>query len=303
MAEPVLIVGSIALDTVETPFGREVDVLGGAATYAALAASLFAPVRVVAVVGQDFPQGYLDLLASRGVDLQGVRTEPGRTFRWVGRYDSDFNVARTIDTQLNVFEHFQPEIPDPYRTTPYLFLANIDPTLQLRVLDQVSKPALTASDTMNFWINGKHDEVIQVLRRSDLSLLNDVEVRMLAGTGNLAAAARRILDLGPSCVVVKKGEHGAAMWAKASHFAAPGYPLERVTDPTGAGDTFAGGLIGYLAHTGDASDADLRKAIIYGSVLASFTVEDFSVRRLERVTHDEIAERYQHFREITTFEA
>jgi len=303
LAEPVLIVGSIALDSVETPFGQEVEVLGGAATYASIAASFLAPVRVVGVVGQDFPQGYLDLLASKGIDLEGVRAEPGRTFRWVGRYDYDLNVAHTINTELNVFEHFRPEIPEGYRTTPYLFLANIDPTLQLRVLDQVNKPALTASDTMNFWINGKRDQVIEVLRRSDVSLLNDAEVRMLTGTANLVTAARQVLDLGPSCTVIKKGEHGAVMCTNTSYFAAPGYPLEVVKDPTGAGDAFAGGLIGYLAYTGDASDGNLRKAIVYGSVLASFTVEDFSIRRLERLTHDEIAERYQRFHEIASFEA
>jgi len=303
LAQPVLIVGSIALDTVETRFGRAAEVLGGAATYASIAAAFFAPVRVVGVVGQDFPQRYLGLLTSKGIDLEGVRIEPGRTFRWVGRYDHDLNVAHTIDTQLNVFEHFRPEIPDSYRTTPYLFLANIDPTLQVRVLDQVSKPALTASDTMNFWINGKRAQVIEVLRRSDASLLNDAEIRMLTGAENLVTAARQVLDLGPSCVVIKKGEHGAVMCTKTSYFAAPGYPLEVVKDPTGAGDTFAGGLIGYLAHVGEASDANLRKAIVYGSVLASFTVEGFSVQRLERLTHNEIAERYQHFREIASFEA
>jgi sugar/nucleoside kinase (ribokinase family) len=303
MPDPVLIVGSIALDTVETPFGREAEALGGAATYAALAASFFAPVRVVGVVGEDFPRGHLELLASRGIDLEGVHAEPGRTFRWVGRYDDDLNVAHTLDTQLNVFEHFRPEIPERYRATPYLFLANIDPDLQLNVLDQVTKPALAASDSMNFWIDGKREQVLQVLRRSDVCLLNDAEVRMLTGKANLVTAARQVLALGPSCAVIKKGEHGAVMCAEGSYFVAPGYPLEAVKDPTGAGDTFAGGLIGYLAHAGDASDASLRKAVVYGSVLASFTVEDFSARRLTALTRDEIAERFRRFREIVSFEA
>jgi len=299
---PLLIVGSMALDTVQTPFGSVREVLGGAACYAAVAASFYAPVRIVGVVGQDFPSAHMDLLKARGVDLEGVQVSPGSTFRWSGYYEYDMNAAHTVATHLNVFEHFRPTLPAAYRTTPLVFLANIDPALQLSVLDQVERPLFTMCDTMNYWISAKREDLLAVLRRVDLVLLNDGEARQLCNTTSLLAAARQVLDLGPRAVIIKKGEHGALLFTPDSHFSAPSYPCEEVRDPTGAGDTFAGGLAGYLAASGDPSEANLRKAIIYGSVMASFDVEDFSLNRLLTVTPPEVEARYRQFHEITCFE-
>jgi len=297
----VLVVGSIALDSVETPFGSAQEVLGGAAVYAAAAASFYAPVRMVGVVGTDFPREHLQRLEAWDIDISGVEVRGGRTFRWSGYYEYDLNQAHTISTHLNVFEDFRPELPHAYRNTPYVFLANIDPELQLAVLDQVRTPRLTVCDTMNFWISGKRDALLEVISRADVALMNDAEARQLCDTYSLVRAARAILDMGPRAVVLKKGEHGAAMFTRAGHFSAPAYPLEEVKDPTGAGDSFAGGLIGYLAYTDDFSDENLRKAIISGSVIASFDVEDFSLERLARLTPNEIVARYREFRAITDF--
>jgi len=297
----VLVVGSIALDSVQTPFGAAQEVLGGAAVFAAAAASFFAPVRMVGVVGTDFPREHLRRLQQWDIDVSGVEVREGQTFRWSGYYEYDLNQAHTVATHLNVFEDFRPDLPRTYCCTPYVFLANIDPELQGAVLDQVETPRLTVCDTMNFWISGKRDALLAVLARVDVALMNDAEARQLCDTPSLVQAARRILDLGPRAVVLKKGEHGAAMFTRDGHFAAPGYPLEQIKDPTGAGDAFAGGLVGYLAYTDDFSDDNLRKAIICGSVVASFNVEDFSLERLARLTPNEIVERYRQFRAMTDF--
>jgi sugar/nucleoside kinase (ribokinase family) len=297
----VLVVGSIALDSVRTPFGAVREVLGGAAVYASAAASFFAPVRMVGVVGSDFPREHLRRLEQWDIDISGVEVREGQTFRWSGYYEYDLNQAHTVSTHLNVFEDFRPELPRAHRDTPYVFLANIDPELQLGVLDQVRAPRLTVCDTMNFWIAGKREALMEVISRVDVALMNDAEARQLCDTHSLVQAARMILDQGPRAVVLKKGEHGAAMFTRDGHFSAPAYPLEEVKDPTGAGDSFAGGLIGYLAYTDDFSDDNLRKAIIGGSVIASFDVEDFSLERLARLTPNEIVERYRRFRAITDF--
>jgi sugar/nucleoside kinase (ribokinase family) len=299
---PVLIVGSVAFDSVKTPLGEVDNVLGGAAVYSATAASFFSPVQLVGVVGQDFPSEHLDFLRSRGVDLQGLQVQPGETFRWKGYYDFDVNQAHSLETHLNVFENFRPVLPDAYRDAKYVFLANIDPELQLEVLEQVRAPRLTLCDTMNFWIEGKRDALLEVLRRVDVAFMNDAEVRELCGTFSLVKAARQVMSYGPKTVIVKKGEHGAVMFTEESHFSAPSYPLEEVKDPTGAGDTFEGGFIGYLAHLDHVTEASMRKAVIYGSVLASFNVEDFSLNRMRRLTLEEIHERYREFRRIAFFE-
>ncbi len=302
-ATPVLIVGSVALDSVRTPFGEVAEALGGAASYASVAASFFASPRVVGVVGEDFPDRHVAALAERGVDLAGLQHSTGRTFRWTGYYEYDLNQAHTVSTELNVFASFRPELPESYQGTPYVFLANIDPELQLYVLDQVRRPRLAACDTMNYWIESARDKVLKVLARVDIALMNDAEVRQLTGESNLIAAARRVLEYGPGVVIVKKGEHGAVMLSADSYFTAPAYPLQEVRDPTGAGDTFAGALMGYLARSGECGDGDLRRAVILGSVLASFTVEDFSLRRLFRLSPQEIKERYEEMARITRFDS
>jgi len=301
--QAVLIVGSVALDDVKTPFGEVKDALGGAAVYSSIAASYFAPVRLVGVVGTDFPREHMQFLTSRNIDLAGMQIVSGLTFRWSGSYEFDLNQAHTLETQLNVFQHFCPDIPESYRDSNYVFLANIDPELQLRVLDQVQSPKLTVCDTMNFWIENKRDCLLEVLKRVDVAFMNDAEARQLCGTFSLVKAARQIRELGPPVVIVKKGEHGAVMVTDSAYFAAPSYPLEEVIDPTGAGDSFAGGFIGYIAATDDISEANLRKATIYGSTLASYNVQDFSLRRLASLTAGDIADRYCEFKQIAHFEA
>ena len=299
---PVLIVGSVALDSVKTPLGQVRDALGGAAVYSSVAASYFAPVMVVGVVGEDFPKEYLDFLAGRGIDTCGIQIRPGKSFRWGGSYEYDLNQAHTLFTELNVFEHFRPEIPPSYRRAEFVFLANIDPDLQIEVLEQVGRPKLAACDTMNFWIENKRDALLEVLKRVDVAFMNDAEIRQLVGTGSLVKAASEVRRLGPNIVIVKKGEHGALMFCDEICFAAPSYPLEEVVDPTGAGDSFAGGFIGYLAHTGDTSERNIRRAVIYGSTMASYNVEGFSLDRLRRLTPRDISSRYNEFREMVFFE-
>jgi len=298
----VLVVGSVALDTVETPFGRVDEALGGSAVYFSLAASLYAPVGLVGVVGSDFPASHVELLQRRGVDVSGLASQAGRTFRWSGRYDYDLNTTETLDTQLNVFAQFQPSLPPAYRRCPYLFLANIDPGLQASVLAQMDRPTLTMADTMNYWIQGSRDALIEVLRRVDVVTMNESEARLLTQTYSLARAAREILNLGPRAVIVKRGEYGAVVFADTSYFVAPALLLEEVKDPTGAGDSFAGGVMGYLARTGDLSPASLRRAVIHGSAVASFTVGEFSVDGLTDLSLDQVEERYHQFRAITEFE-
>ncbi|HEU0016214.1 MAG TPA: PfkB family carbohydrate kinase [Longimicrobium sp.] len=298
----LLVVGSVALDTVTTPFGRADDALGGSATFFSAAASLFAPVQLVGVVGSDYPLDALDFLAERGVDLGGLERAAGESFRWAGEYSFDLNSRETLETRLGVFADFQPKIPDGFRDAEWVFLGNIDPVLQLDVLEQIHRPRLVACDTMNFWISGKRDELMQLLSRVDLLLVNDAEARQLSGDHNLSRAARWIQARGPRYVVIKKGEHGAMLFTPHSVFFAPGYPLEEVFDPTGAGDAFAGGFMGHLARCGATEDADLRRAMIYGSVMGSFAVEKFSVERFKDLGADEIEERARHFREMTVFE-
>ncbi len=301
---PVLIVGSMALDSVRTPAGEVQDALGGAADYASIAASFFAPVQLVGVVGDDFPREHLDFLASRHIDLGGVQIIPGgKTFRWAGYYDFDLNVAHTLDTQLNVFADFAPSLPASFQAAPYVFLANIDPDLQLQVVKQVQKPKLTVCDTMNFWIEGKPDALRALLEHVDIAFMNDAEARQLTGQLSVVKAAKALQKLGPKTVIIKKGEHGALLFHGDEHFAAPSYPLEEIADPTGAGDSFAGGFIGYVASQDDISMATLRKAVVYGSVMASYNVEDFSLNRMRTLTQEDIAARYKAFQEIAHFEA
>lgn len=256
----------------------------------------------MAVVGEDFPSEHLDFLKQRNVDLEGVQVVPGKTFRWKGEYGYDLNEAKTLDTQLNVFEHFKPELPASYRDAEFVFLGNIDPELQLEVLNQVHNPKLVACDTMNFWISGKRDALIKTLAKVDILMINEAEVRQLAEEANLIKAAQKILAMGPKTIVIKRGEYGALMCTEHTIFAAPAYPLEAVFDPTGAGDTFAGGFMGYLAANHNLSDASIRQAIIFGSVMASFTVEDFSLNRLKALEYRDIEERFRRFKLLTEFE-
>lgn len=298
----VLVVGSVALDSVETPFGTAERVLGGSANYFAAAASLFGGVQVVGVIGEDYPAERLDFLRDRGVDFAGVATAPGESFFWAGKYSFDLNSRDTLETKLGVFADFQPEIPASFRETPFVFLGNIDPELQLRVLDQATRPRLVACDTMNFWIEGKRDALLEVLKRVDMVLLNDAEVRQLAGEHNLLKAARWVQSQGPRFVVVKKGEHGAILYAPDWMFFAPGYPLEEVFDPTGAGDAFAGGFVGSLAGETELDREALRRAMIYGSATGSYAVERFSVDRFRDLSALEVATRVEEFRAMTAFE-
>ncbi|HUK67041.1 MAG TPA: PfkB family carbohydrate kinase [Anaeromyxobacteraceae bacterium] len=298
----LLVVGSIALDSVQTPFGRREEVLGGSATYFSTAASFFGPVKLVATVGEDFPEEHVAFLAGRGVDLEGLERRPGRTFRWKGRYDLDLNQAHTLATELNVFADFRPHLPESYRTSEYVFLGNIDPDLQRLVLDQVHAPRFVACDTMNFWIASKRESLLKTLRRVDMLFVNDAEARQLGGDHNVVKAARRILTLGPRTLVVKRGEYGALLFSGERIFAASAYPLASLFDPTGAGDSFAGGFMGYLARGGREDAGVLRRAIVLGGVLASFAVERFSLERLKSLTSEEIRARYAEFRELVYFD-
>jgi sugar/nucleoside kinase (ribokinase family) len=298
----LLVVGSVALDSVETPFGKANEVLGGSATFFAASASNLASVQVVGVVGDDYPVEKLEPLTKRGVDLSGIEKAEGRSFRWRGRYRHDLNVAETLETHLGVFSNFSPKIPAQFRQAPFVFLGNIDPRLQLEVLTQVERPKLVACDTMNFWIESRRPDVLKLLERVDCITLNDAEARQLTEHNNLVKAAQWIMKKGPSLVIIKKGEHGAFMFTKSSVFFAPAYPLEEVFDPTGAGDSFAGGFMGYLAKSGDISDANLRRAVIYGSAMGSFAVEKFSIERLLEVTPAQLAARVADFRRLVAFE-
>ncbi|MFH1898574.1 MAG: PfkB family carbohydrate kinase [Candidatus Desantisbacteria bacterium] len=299
--QDVLVVGSIGLDSVKTPFGEVSEVLGGSAIYSSLSASYFTSVKLVGVVGEDFPVQHVELLKKHGIDLTGLQTLQGKTFRWKGNYGYDLNEAITLDTELNVLSGFNPQLPEVYRDIKYVFLANIDPDLQLSVLKQLREPEVVVCDTMNFWIHGKRDALIEVLHLVDIVVMNDAEARELCSESNLVKAGRKILSWGPKRVIIKKGEHGALMFANGSFFSAPAYPLENIFDPTGAGDTFAGGFVGYLASCGQMNDMDMRKAIIYGATMASFVVEDFSVQRTAALNQQEIKDRYQEFQEMVHF--
>jgi sugar/nucleoside kinase (ribokinase family) len=297
----ILVVGSVALDTIETPLGRMEEVLGGSAAYFAVAASYFAPVKVVAVIGEDFPEQERAILSSPNIDLAGVEMRKGRTFRWTGRYHEDMNIRDTLDLQLNVFADFTPVLPPQYRNTPFVFLGNINPGLQGGVLDQLTQPRLIACDTISHWIEGARPELEALLKKVETLIINDEETRLLGRERNIVRAARKILAMGPRTLLVKRGEYGVLLFSANSVFAVPAYPLEEVFDPTGAGDSFAGGFLGHLAQSGDLSEAGLRKAIVYGSVVASFVVEDFSLRRFHTLTRDDIDRRYRQFVALTQF--
>ncbi|MGA9773436.1 MAG: PfkB family carbohydrate kinase [Blastocatellia bacterium] len=297
----ILVVGSVAFDSLKTPFGERERILGGSATYFSVAASFFTDVRVVAVVGNDFGAEDEAVFRERDIDTSDLERVEGRSFFWKGEYGYDLNVAHTLDTQLNVFADFKPKLSAAARETPYLFLGNIQPELQTEVRAQVGAK-LVAADTMNYWINSTPDQLRAMLKCIDILIINDSEARALAEESNLVRAARRILSMGPTRLVVKRGEYGAAMFSEESFFAAPAYPLEEVFDPTGAGDSFAGGLMGYMAATNSTDDATLRQAIIYGSVMASFNVEEFGCERMRRLTHDEIAARFKELRSFSHFE-
>lgn len=298
----LLVVGSVALDSVRTPFGEQREVLGGSASYFAVSASYFTEVRMVGVIGEDFPEREIDLFRRRAIDIEGLERVSGRTFRWAGEYEYDLNEAITLDTQLNVFEYFQPKIPAKYTQSDYVFLANIDPELQLSVLQQIEKPKFVACDTMNYWIRGKIEHLKKTLQHVDLLTINDAEARELAQEPNMVKAIQAIRSLGPKTVVIKRGEYGALMVNEETRFFAPAYPLEEVYDPTGAGDSFAGGLLGYLASTDNISTETFRQGIILGSTMASFTVEDFSLNRLAHLTYAEIEQRFKEFKQLVHFE-
>lgn len=298
----VLIVGSVAFDTLHMPSGSYPRVLGGSATYASIASSLFAPTRVVGVVGRDFPDSAVALLKSRNVDLEGLEVDTsGDTFHWEGRYSSDLSSRESLATELNVFSKFSPKIPESFKKSPIVLLGNIHPALQLQVLEQVERPTLVIADTMNFWITGEHAALVKTLKRVDLLVVNDEEARQLSGEHNLVNAAKKLMTMGPRIIVIKKGEHGALLFEGNEVFSAPAYPTGAVVDPTGAGDSFAGGLIGYLAKWGNAEHGTLRRAIVYGSALASFTVEGISTERLVKVTREELDARYNQFRGLVHF--
>jgi sugar/nucleoside kinase (ribokinase family) len=297
----ITVVGSVAFDTLETPAGRADDELGGAATHFAVAASFFAPVSLVAPVGDDFPAAARDYLVGRGIDCSGLEARPGKTFRWHGRYHEDMNKRDTLHLDLGVFAGFTPSIGDAAKRAPYVFLGNIDPVLQANVLDQVGRPRLVGLDSMTHWIAESRKALEALLPRVDLLLINDEEARQLAEESNLVKAARRILALGAKRVLIKRGEYGAILFSADSVFAVPAFPLEVVFDPTGAGDTFAGGLMGWLAASGADDEAALRRGIVYGTVLASFVVEDFGGRRMRSLMREHIEQRYRQFVALTQF--
>lgn len=303
----VLIVGSIALDDIKTPVEEHPSLLGGSASYAAVSASYFSPVNLVGIVGEDFPREHIDLLKSRRIDLEGLQIVPGKTFRWSGEYMWDMNTRETRSVDLNVFEHFTPTLPANYKSTPFVLLANIAPELQHHVLDQVVKPRFVIADTMDLWINIAKESLIRLLGRVDLLILNDGEARQLTNQTNLVKAAKSILALGPKFVAIKKGEHGCLLFgASGEFFSCPAYPLEDIHDPTGAGDTFAGGLAGVLARENDSGPVDfgsLRRAVVFGTVLASFNVEAFSLERLKTVDAAQIEDRSRLLRLMSQFES
>jgi sugar/nucleoside kinase (ribokinase family) len=299
----ILVVGSVALDEISTPFDSVQEVIGGAAVHFAAAASVLAPVQLVGVIGDDYPIEELDFLRDRGVDLSGLEERAGRSFRWGGQYHYDMNTRDTTHTELGVFAEFAPQLSPDFRTARWVFLGNIDPTLQLSVLDQIEAPTLVACDTMNYWIEGTPDPLLEVISRIDMITLNDEEARQLSGEPNLARAARWIQQRGPRHVVIKKGEHGAMLFSDDMIFFVPGYPLEQVTDPTGAGDAFAGGVFGYLARANSTRVDDLKRSIVYGCALGSFACEEFGPSRLETLGREEVEDRVRLFRELTHFEA
>jgi sugar/nucleoside kinase (ribokinase family) len=298
----ILVVGSVALDSIKTPHGQRDEILGGAASYSSVAASYFTDVGMIAVVGDDFPEEHISFFRRKGIDTSGIQHQKGRTFRWKGEYAADMNSRTTLDTQLNVFADFAPQLLTAHRSEEYLFLGNIDPELQLSVLEQMKHPKLVACDTMNYWIESKKEALLKTLSKTDLLIINDSEAQQLAEDGNLIRAARRIRAFGPRFLVIKRGEYGAILFGPDLIFSVPAFPLENVLDPTGAGDTFAGGMMGYLAAAGSCDDAALRQAVAYGTVMASLSVMNFGPQRLGDLTFPEIQARYREFRKITVFE-
>lgn len=299
----ILVVGSVALDTINTPFGHANEALGGSATYFSYSASFFSTVQLVAVVGTDFSKDHIKLLEDKGVSVKGLEVAPGKTFRWTGLYENDMNSAQTKKTDLNVFQSFKPKVPESYKSTPHVFLANIDPDLQLDVLKQIKNPQLVGCDTMNLWIEHKKESLNKLLGKVNIFLLNDAEARQLTGITNLFKAGNDLLKRGPNVVVIKKGEHGAILMTKDFFFVAPAYPLENVFDPTGAGDCFAGGFFSSLVTSGaKLEETALRQSVAFGTVMASFNVESFSVDRLKTVTQTDIMNRYNEFKKYTHFE-
>jgi sugar/nucleoside kinase (ribokinase family) len=298
----ILVVGSVALDSIKTPFGQKDEILGGAASYFSVAASYFADVSMIAVVGEDFPEEHISFFRRKGIDTSGLQRKKGRTFRWKGEYASDMNSRTTLDTQLNVFADFSPELLTTHRSQDYLFLGNIDPELQLSVLEQMKQPRLVACDTMNYWIESKKEALLRTLSKTDLLIINDSEARQLADESNLIRAAQRIRSFGPKMLVIKRGEYGAILFGHNLIFSVPAFPLEDVLDPTGAGDSFAGGMLGYLAAVGSCDDAALRKAVAFGTVMASLSVMNFGPQQLGDLTFPEIQARYREFRKITVIE-
>ncbi len=296
----VLIVGTVALDSVKTPFGSLTQGLGGSASYAATACSFFSPSSVISIVGEDFPKEHLEFLSSRKISVDGIQRK-GKTFRWEGFYEYDMNEAKTLKTELNSLLDIQAVVPKEHRDASHMFLANIDPDIQLGIVKQMHKPSLVVMDTMNFWITSKKKEVLRTMEEANILVLNDGEARQLFGTVNLALAAKKALEVGPSAVIIKKGEHGALLFTKERHFNAPGYPLEVVKDPTGCGDSFGGGMVGYLAREGKHDERTLRKAMVYGSVIASFNAEDFSLNRMRTLSMKEIEQRYAEMKELREF--
>jgi len=297
----LLVVGTIAYDSIETPFGKVEGVLGGAALHFTNAASFFADVGIVATVGRDFDLAAIGFLSERSVDIKGISIDEGRTFRWEGRYGYDLNQAVTLKTELNVIEQFKPKVPDEYLGADFIFLANIDPELQSHVIDQLKRPATVVLDTMNFWIENKFSALIEVIKRVDMLVVNESELREITKEYSLVKGAKKIMELGPSCIVVKRGEYGVLKASQDELFLAPAYPLEEVFDPTGAGDTFAGGFMGYLANVGSVSQDTIKQAIVMGSVMASFNVEDFGINRIKRLEYNEIRERYKAFKKCLHF--
>jgi len=300
---PILVVGSIALDSIKTSSAEITDCLGGSAVFFSLSASFFSPVNIVAVVGKDFPQKHIDFLQSRkNIDLEGLEIKEGKTFRWKASYACDINNPQTLDTQLNVFAEFRPFIPESYKKNDYLFLANIDPDLQYSILSQIPGPKVIACDSMNYWIKTKPEPLKRLLKKVDIYFVNDSEARLLTGQDNLLKAAKEIINLGPEIVIIKKGEHGV-LFSSRTHpsFIVPAYLLEDVIDPTGAGDTFAGGFMGYLSSQGRLNSNILRKAVVYGTIMASFSVESFSVERLAGLRKQDIRKRYDEFVKLTKF--
>jgi len=298
----LLVVGTVALDSVKTPFGKVDNALGGSATYFSASASYFTDVRLVAVIGEDFPKEHIQFLKSKNVDTRGLEVQKGETFRWKGEYGYDLNEAHTLSTHLNVLATFKPNINDDFKTSDVVFLANVDPDIQLDVLRQVVTPKLVACDTMNYWISSKRDALKRTLREVDMLTINEAEIRQLAGESSLVRAAKNVQAMGPKTIVIKQGSYGALMFNGHSVFSAPAYPLESVFDPTGAGDSFAGGFMGYLASTMNFSEDSMRKAVIFGSVMASLNVEAFSLDRLRSLDYKEIEDRYREFKKLTHFE-